>query len=197
MNEAIFSAEFLARLRAHEEAAAEQFVEVYGPVILQSIGDRLPRLGLSSVLDPEDIAQMVFRKFFAKLSGQIELASERDLVQLLGKMTRDQIRDEWRHAHAQRRGSGQHPAELSHPEEILSSGHEPNHDIIEQEELEQIHQHMTQEEWDLTLAWIYGKPWEELAKEFGQSADALRMKLTRALHRVRHDLKGKQDETSG
>src|SRR5437588_7499869 len=94
---------FMVRLRAHDDAAAKQFVSVYGPIILRVVGHRLTRLGLSRELDPEDILQQVFIKIFAKMHNGIELASSKDLLKLLIAMTNAQIIDEQRKAQAVRR----------------------------------------------------------------------------------------------
>jgi RNA polymerase sigma factor (sigma-70 family) len=181
-------ADFLARLRAHDEKAAERLVQVYGPVILQTASRRLSRLGLSSVLEPADIAQQVFGTFFAKVAEEFELVSSDDLVQLLVTMTREQIIDEYRHAHAQRRGGEPHRTEDAQLDEIVAGGGEPNHQLIEEELLDQVHEQMSEEEWQVAKAWASGQQWDEVAAEFGQSAEALRKKLSRAIIRVKHDL---------
>jgi DNA-directed RNA polymerase specialized sigma24 family protein len=62
------------------------------------------------------------------------------------------------------------------------------HELSEEEELEQLHQLMSEEEWNLALARLSGLGWAELAKRFGKSADALRMQLSRILRRLRQHL---------
>jgi RNA polymerase sigma factor (sigma-70 family) len=181
-------AAFMVRLRAHDDAAAKQFVSVYEPVILRVVGHRLTRLGLSRELDPEDILQQVFLKFFAKVRDGIELASSKDLLNLLVTMTNAQIIDERRKAHAIRRSSGEHAIQHSHLEDIVSPGQLPNDQLIEQEQLELIHNLMSEEEWNLAMARASGLSWDELAMRFGKSAEALRKQLSRILDRFRHDL---------
>ena len=113
-------ADFLALLRTCDNAAANQFVAVCEPVILQAIGRRLRRLRLSRRLDPVDVVQQVFAKFFAKLSKGIELASLKDLLKLLVTMTNAVIIDEWRKAHAIRRTNAEHTTQYAAPEDIAS-----------------------------------------------------------------------------
>src|SRR5262249_36055952 len=99
MDEKNLFADFLARLRAHDQTAADQLVEVYGPVILRVVGRRLAQLGLSRDLDPEDIAQGILVKLFAELTKRFELDSFEDVMKLLTTMTRHEITDAYRHAH--------------------------------------------------------------------------------------------------
>ena len=84
MGDSNFPADNLARLRAHEVAAVEQFVHAYEPVLLGFVGRRLWRSGVG--FDGADIAQEVFAKFFAKLGRDLEFApSEDELVKVLLK----------------------------------------------------------------------------------------------------------------
>jgi RNA polymerase sigma factor (sigma-70 family) len=179
---------FMVRLQAHDDAAAKQFVEVYGPVILRVVGHRLTRLGLSRELDPEDILQQVLIKIFAKVHSGIELASSKDLLKLLVAMTNAQIIDEQRKAQAVRRSSGERAIQHSHLEDIVCPGELPNDHLVEQEQLELIHKLMSEEEWNLAMARASGLSWHELAMRFGKSAEALRKQLSRTLDRFRHDL---------
>jgi len=181
-------AEFLAGLRAHDEAAAKQLVAVYGPVLRRVVGHRLDRLGLSREIDPEDILQAVWGKFFAKVYKGIELASSNDFLKLLISMTNAQIIDEERKAHAVRRSRGEHKTVRSHLEEIVSPGPRPENHLLEQEQLELIHRLMSEEEWNLAIARGSGLGWDQLAIRFGNSAGALRMKLSRILKRIKHDI---------
>jgi RNA polymerase sigma factor (sigma-70 family) len=179
---------FMVRLRAGDDVAAKQFVSVYEPVILRVIGHRLPRLGLSRELDPEDILQQVFIKFFAKVRDGIELASSKDLLKLLVTMTNAKIIDEKRKAHAIRRSSGEHAIQYSHLEDIVCPGQLPNDHLIEQEQLDLIHKLMSEEEWNLAIARASGLSWDKLAMRFGKSPEALRKQLSRILDRFKHDL---------
>jgi len=185
--------DLLARLRAHDESAAKQFLAVYEPVLLRVVGHRLHRFGLSRELDPEDIVQAVFAKFFAKVYQGIELASSTDLLKLLVTMTNAQIIDEQRKAHAERRIGGEHKTEYSHLEVILSPGPRPENHLLEQEQLELIHRLMSEEEWNLAVARASGLSWNQLAIRFGKSAAALRLKLARVLDRIKHDLPPRND----
>jgi RNA polymerase sigma factor (sigma-70 family) len=179
---------FMVRLRAHDDAAAKQFVSVYGPVILRVVGHRLTRLGLSRQLDPEDILQQVLVKFFAKVHNGIQLASSNDLLKLLVTMTNAQIIDEQRKAQAVRRNGGGRAVQHSHLEEIVCPSQLPNNHLVEQEQLELIQKLMSEEEWNLAMARASGLSWDELAMRFGKTAEALRKQLSRIVDRFRHDL---------
>ena len=181
--------DFLSRLCAHDEAAAVQFVLAYAPELLHVIGGRLHKLGLSALLDPEDITQMVFMKFFAAIDvQQFNLAGPRDLVKLLVTMTNNIIKDEQRHAHARRRGGSHHVGETADVEYIPSRGEEPSHDLEIEDELNQIHHLLSEEDWHLAVAWASGETWQQIAAELGQSAESLRKRFNRAADRVRVEL---------
>jgi DNA-directed RNA polymerase specialized sigma24 family protein len=173
MSEANSFADFLAGLRAKDDAVTKRFVQVYSPIILGVIDRRLSQLGLSSVLDPEDIVQEVFARFFAQAVQQSDLASWDDLVRLLTTMTLNVLRSEYRRAHRIRRGGGKQakvPADL---EAILALGGEPSGDLQIEDEIEQIKKLLSEQEWNLAWARASGKTWEEIAAESGQKADTL------------------------
>jgi RNA polymerase sigma factor (sigma-70 family) len=185
MNEAEAFAKFLSRLRANDEAAAKRFVDLYSPVILQAVGRRLAKCGLTRVLDPEDIAQQVFAQFFARVLQQRKLASSQQLIKLLVTMTVAVLRDEQRHAHTLRRSSGKQATENVSLEGIVSPGDDPSHEFEIDEEINQIHKLLSEEEWALAWARASGNTWPQIATAFGQTPDALRRKLSRARARIR------------
>jgi RNA polymerase sigma factor (sigma-70 family) len=177
--------DFVARLRSQDAIAEKQLVEVFGPVIFRAIGHRLHALGLARAVDPEDVAQEVFGKFFAKVPNTFQLANPTALARLLVKMTRAEMVNAHRRFHAVRRGGENRGAEPAPQEDMVSAADGPDHDLLEQEQLEEIHRCMSEPEWDLALAHFAGRSWKELATEFGHGPEALRKKLNRILERVR------------
>ena len=185
MNEADFFADFLSRLRAHDEAAAKQLVDLCGPVIFQVVGRRLFKARLSSTLDPEDIVQKVYAKFFAQIDRKCNLASVQELIKVLVTMTVHVLQDEHRHADARRRSSGQPTDEHASLEATVSSEHEPGYDLEIEEEINRIHKLLSPEEWNLVWAWACGPTWKEIAAACGGSPDALRKQFARVMTRIR------------
>jgi hypothetical protein len=61
--------------------------------------------------------------------------------------------------------------------------------VIEQEQIQQIQEQMSKDEWRLATAWASGKKWGQIAAERGQAAESLRKQLARTITRVRRDLK--------
>jgi RNA polymerase sigma factor (sigma-70 family) len=157
-------------------------------MILHFARPRLRLHGLSRQLDPEDIAQEVFARFFQRVIGQRNFASLQEVVKLLIGMATNLIRDQARRAGRQRRGSGRTANEQAHLEAIACSEHEASYDIEIEEAINQIHTLMSEEEWSLAWARASGKTWSQMANLFGQSANGLRMKLSRALARARDKL---------
>jgi hypothetical protein len=70
----------------------------------------------------------------------------------------------------------------------IAAAQDPSHDLIEQEQIDQIHEKMSDEEWTLAMAWASGQTWEQTATQLGQTPEALRKQLHRVLCRVRQEL---------
>jgi hypothetical protein len=188
MEEVECFADFVGRLRRHETSAERQLVEVFGPVILRTVGLRLRRLGLARDVDPEDIGQQVFARFFAKVPRAFVLSNPAALAKLLVKMTREEILSTNRRFHAIRRGGENHGCEHAPREDLLAPERTADHELLEQEQLEEIRSCVSGAEWDLAIAHFSGRSWKELAAQFDQNPEALRKKLERILERVRQDL---------
>ncbi len=186
---------FLFQLRSEDKAATQRLMNVCSPIILRIARPRLHQAGLSRLLDPEDIAQEVFGRFFRRVVGKREMASWEELTQLLITIAINVIRDEQRRADRLRRGSGEPVKELRHPEAISSSDHERSYDMEIEEELKEIQKLMSGEEWNLVWARILGTPWSRMAKDFGQSPNALRMRFMRLLARVKSESNSGKSQT--
>jgi RNA polymerase sigma factor (sigma-70 family) len=180
--------DFLAQLQARDDTATTGFVGLYRPIILRLARRRLRQYHLSRLLDPEDIAQEVFAKFYQRVLGKRDLAGPQELHRLLPTMAINLIRDAVRGAGRLRRGSARPTKEESHLQLIASAEHEPSYDLEIEEEIEEIHKLMSEEEWSLAWARASGKSWRQLAKQFGQSANTLRMRHSRALAHVRDEM---------
>lgn len=79
--------EYVARLRTGDEAALEELVERYAPVIRLEARMRLRSAHLRAVLDSMDICQSVLKSFFLRAAaGQFDIDRPEDLRRLLVKM---------------------------------------------------------------------------------------------------------------
>ena len=96
-------AEFLARVRAGDAAAADELVRRYEPAIRVIVRARLGA-GLRRQLDSMDVCQSVLGTFFARAAlGQYDLATPGELVALLARMTRNKLASQARHHTRDRR----------------------------------------------------------------------------------------------
>jgi hypothetical protein len=176
---------FFSRLLAHDEAAAQKLVDLYQPMLLDVAGRALPKRGLRRLLDPEDITQRVFQNFFTRVVPRRKVASWQELAKLLVAMTVNLVRDEWRHAHARRRTSGPPAQDESPLEARVDPGDDVGHELEIDEEVNRIHNLLSEQDWKLAWAWASGMTWPQLAAQVGENAGALRMRFTRVLASVR------------
>src|SRR6516225_3096861 len=85
-------AEFLRRVRAGDEQAAEELVRRYEPAIRREVRLRLTDPRLYRLFDSMDVCQSVLAAFFLKAAaGQYQLERPEDLMRLLVGMTRKQL----------------------------------------------------------------------------------------------------------
>src|SRR5205823_466210 len=95
-------------------------------------------------------------------------------------------------AHHQRAGRRDHRREVPAADGLarLAGGEEsPSELAAGKELLEEVNRRLSAEERELAEQRAHGRPWADLAAERGVSPDALRKQLTRALDRVRTELR--------
>jgi DNA-directed RNA polymerase specialized sigma24 family protein len=183
-------ADFIRRVRLKDEAAVARLVEEYGPMLGRVIAKKLAGFGLGRLLDAEDIADWVLGRFCVlAAAGHFQLAQPEDLRKLLVTMARNRLRDRARHFCPDgRRGPEQEPSGGKALEEWTAAEQDPGESLARQELFDKLRWHLSEEEWRLASARAEGQSWEELAAAWGQCADTLRMRLRRAVERVRRTL---------
>jgi RNA polymerase sigma factor (sigma-70 family) len=184
--------DFLLRVRAGDQVAAAQLVKQYQPLICRVIQKRLQQSGLSRICYSMDISQSVLGNFFARIShGGFELQSPADVGKLLVTMAQNMLRDHQRHFKGERyRINGDNTKCLQNALTLGPDGSLPGQTLVNRELAQRIRDAMSDEEWRLATAWASGRSWTEIAAEWGTKPNALRMRLSRALARTRHDLGG-------
>lgn len=187
----------LAQVRAGNEEAAAALVQQYEPAIRRAIRVRLTDPGLRRVMDSIDICQSVLANFFIRVhAGQFDLDSPKQMLNLLITMAQNRLRDHVRGQHAERRDQRRlladgAPALEAVPDEQPT----PSRIVAAKELFQKMCGQLSPEEKYLVEQRALGREWQELADELGGSADALRMKLTRALNRLSGPLGLDQVET--
>jgi RNA polymerase sigma-70 factor (ECF subfamily) len=182
-------AEFLRRVRAGDEQAAEELVRRYEPAIRREVRLRLTDPRLYRLFDSMDVCQSVLAAFFLKAAaGQYQLEQPEDLMRLLVGMTRKQLLFKARHQRAQRRDHRKLAADAVDKHEVAGSGPSPSRLVAGRELLQELRKRLTEDERQVAELRGQGRTWEEIAAELGGTADARRKQLGRAVDRVAQEL---------
>ena len=194
MTESTTFAEFMGRIRAGDDQAARELVQLYEPVIRREVRLRLRDLRLASRFDWTDICQSVMASFFVRVAaGQYELHQPDQLLRLLVVMTRHKVAQQVRRNSADRRDyrrlEARDPAYLDERSAAVPS---PSRLVAGRELLEEFRRRLSEEERRLADLRAQGCDWAEIAAALGGTADACRKQLARAIDRVERQLEGSE-----
>ena len=176
----------LVRVRAGDETACNELVSQYGPEIRRVVRIRLREPLLRSTIDTTDILQSVLMDFFARVKlGQYEFDSPRDLVRLLMTMARHKLLNHARHARIEKRtapvGMGETGQWLG---QVPDRAESPSAAIVGEELIEMARHLLTEEERVIAEHRRAGRDWNEIANLTGDTPEAARKRLARAIDRV-------------
>jgi RNA polymerase sigma-70 factor (ECF subfamily) len=175
---------YVARLRAGDEAALEELVARYTPVIRLEARMRLRSSRVRAVLDSMDICQSVLKSFFMRAAaGQFDIDRPEDLRKLLVKMACNKSLEAARKEYAEKRDIRRSVA-LGDEAHQVPGGEDPVGEAEWQELLLRGRQMLSTDERQIAEGRSAGQTWEELAASIGGSPDGLRMQLARAQGRV-------------
>jgi RNA polymerase sigma-70 factor (ECF subfamily) len=189
--------ELIARVRAGDEAAARELVRTYEPTIRRTVRIRLADPRLRRVLDSMDICQSVFGSFFARAAlGQYDLDDPQQLLRLLVNMSRKKLIDHERHERAARRDFTRTQAAGILEHDLAARAETPSQEVAGAELLEEMRRRLSPEERRLAEMRAAGRDWVGIAAEEGDTPEALRKKLDRAVDRVAAELglRGGEDD---
>ena len=176
--------ELIQRVRSGDREAADELVRLYEPEIRRVIRLQLSGSCLRRTLDSADIFQSVFLNFYVRvLDGQFNLQEPLQLLRLLATMARNRIIDHARRPSARAWDGG---PELW--DGIAAQGASPSDAVAQEEILQQVLARLTTAERELAQKRYEGRSWQQLAVEYGETADGLRKKLERALGRLCQEL---------
>jgi RNA polymerase sigma-70 factor (ECF subfamily) len=192
MSESTAFADFIRRIRAGDDRAAQELVERYEPVIRREVRLRLRDPRLNSRFDWTDVCQSVLASFFVRAtSGQYDLEEPGQLLKLLLTMTRNKLANQARLNRAGRRDyrrlEAQDPADLEGRAIAQAS---PSRMVAGRELLEEFRRCLSEEERALVDLRAQGYEWPEIAARLGGTAQARRKQFTRAIDRVEQQLEG-------
>jgi RNA polymerase sigma factor (sigma-70 family) len=181
--------DLVRRVRAGDQAACAELLRRYEPAIRVAVRGRLTDAGLRRLLDSMDICQSVLANFFVRATaGEFELDRPEQLVRLLVTMARNRVTD-----HALREQAARRDHRRTEPaadgQQFVDPGPSPSEEVSGKELLEAFRSKLSAQERFLADQRALGRPWAELAAEVGGTADALRVRLERAINRVTRELR--------
>ncbi len=186
MDETPSFAEFMQRIRAGDDAAAEELVRRYEPLIRREVRLRIEDDRLNRAFDSNDVSQSVLASFFVRAAiGEYDLDQPDQLVRLLVAMVRNKLvsraRQERRLRRDVRRVSFGATETLEQVADPCPSASEM---LSRQELLDRLRTSLTDEERQIADLRSQGLSWEDVAGRLGGSGQARRMQLSRGVERV-------------
>jgi RNA polymerase sigma-70 factor (ECF subfamily) len=179
----------LERTRGGDQSAAAELVRRYEPAVRRAIRVRLLNPRLRRVLDSMDVCQSVLASFFVRTAlGQFELNSSEDVLKLLVRMARNKVAGLVRHEQAERRDNRRLEAGSDEAARMPAREDTPSQMVAGSELLLEFRRRLTPEEQHLAEQRRLGREWGEIAAELGQTPEALRKRLARAIERVAREL---------
>jgi RNA polymerase sigma-70 factor (ECF subfamily) len=185
-------ADFIRRIRAGDDRAAQELVERYEPVIRREVQLRLKDPRLNSRFEWTDVCQSVLASFFVRAaSGQYDLEEPEQLLKLLVAMTRNKLANQARLNRAGRRDYRRlEPQDRADLEGQWIPTPSPSRMVAGRELLEQFRRCLSEEERALVDLRAQGYEWPEIADRLGGTPQARRKQFTRAIDRVEQQLEG-------
>jgi RNA polymerase sigma-70 factor (ECF subfamily) len=137
-----------------------------------------------------DISQSVFASFFVRAAlGQFELEKPEQLLGLLVTMSRKKLADHARKQGAARRDYRRAQTGGLETKQLAANDSDPGQQVATQELVREFHNRLSEEERQLADLRVGGRSWDEIAAERGESSEALRKRLARAVDRISRELR--------
>lgn len=179
-------ADLIQRARSGDEVASEELVRGFEPFIQRIVRLRLRRHAkfqpLRHDVGSSDVCQSVFRSLFRGLrENRYELREPRDLERLLQAMIRFNVATKARRSGVTLRKLVD---DFEH-EGWLDSAPGPEEEVADQDLLEAIQERLTARELELLAMRLDDVSWAEIGRKAGCTAAAARVRLARAVKRVK------------
>lgn len=182
-------AEFIRRIRAGDESAAEELVRRYEPLIRREVRLHLDDHRLARAFDSVDLSQSVLASFFARAAaGAYDLVEPAQLVRLLVTMARNKLVSKVRWQFREKRDARRVDVTSDQMETVPGHEESPSQYIAGKELLEKFCALLTAEERQISELRSENLTWDEVANRLGGTPHGRRMQLTRAIERVARTL---------
>lgn len=179
----------IQRIKDRDAEAARILFDKYEPAIRRVVRLHMRDERMRRVLDSMDVCQSVLASFFVRVAlGQYELNSSDELIRLLSVITRNKVATQVQHHWAARRDLRRDTSLNDGTFSISETCSDPAEQASVREILDKVSQGLTVEERYLAQERAAGRTWKELSGELGDSDEALRKKLSRAVNRVMSSL---------
>jgi RNA polymerase sigma factor (sigma-70 family) len=182
-------ADFVRRIRAGDDAAAEELVKRFEPLIRREVRMRIGGHQLKGAFDSLDVSQSVLANFFARAaSGQFELERPEQLAGLLVTMARNKLVSRVRLERRLVRDVRRRTAEPDVLNSVADEQPSPSENVSRNELLDRAREMLTDEERQIVELRGQGLGWSEVAARLGGSSQARRMQLARGIERLTRQL---------
>lgn len=178
-------AEWIARVRHGDADAAAELVRRYERAVRVAIRVRLTDPQMRRQFDSMDVYQSVMFSFFVRAAaGQFELIEPGQLIGLLVKMAQNKLYMQIRRHGQQKRDAGR----AVEWDETLAPVADPQPGpatiAAAREQLSALMNQLSPAEQAIARRRAEGHSWAEIAAELGETPQAVRMRLTRAIARI-------------
>jgi RNA polymerase sigma-70 factor (ECF subfamily) len=182
--------DFLRRIRAGDDTAAEELVRRYEPLIRREVRLRIEDDRLNRLFDSSDVSQSVLASFFVRVAvGEYDLESPEQLMRLLVVMARNKLASRARRERRLRRDLRRVAAAPPQTLEQLADPHPSPSEVLSRGELlDRLRGSLTGEERQIADLRGQGLGWEEVARRLGGSGEARRRQLSRGIERAAREL---------
>ena len=179
----------LSRIRAGDQQATAELVRRYEPALRRTVRLWLRDPHLRRLLDSTDVSQCVLLNFFAGIAaGRYLFDTPEEMLRLLAVMARNQVVNDALRHRAERRDHRRTASAGPGEREIADPGPGPDRYVAAQELLSKARHLLTPLERELLELREQGRRWAEIATARGESPEALRKQLARAVVRVARTL---------
>ena len=182
-------ADFVRRIRAGDDQAAQELVNRFESLIRREVRLRINGSQVNRAFDSLDVSQSVLANFFVRAAnGQFELEHVDQLVRLLVTMARNKlvsrVRSERRQIRDIRRVT-RHPDAL---DRVADEQPSPSEIVARKEILERVRTLLSDEERQIIDLRNQGLGWDEVATHLGGTGQARRMQMSRRIDRLTRQL---------
>jgi len=179
-------ADFIRRVRAGDECAAEELVSKFEPIVRRELRLTMTDRKLRSSIDSVDICQSIWSSFFLRTAaGQYDLDTPAHLIRLLMSMAKNKLASQARRMNRQKRDVGRTETPGRSIEVVSDRLQDTPSAIVSGRELLALMEtQLSAEERQVVGLRREGLTWEEVALRMGGTAQARRMQMDRAADRV-------------